>query len=294
MNHTIAGRQSSPESERLFKAFSWHYRRAKIWRSLFAIGTIGLAGASPIFVLWFPDCSKWLAALAGAWLLVGRLAMQAAERTHRREGAKIHDKFDRNLFGLDWNRAVAGPPPAEEDVTDAASRFGGPSKQVKDWYPNTHDASRPTDVLLCQRSSAVWGRRDHHAYARVLVSIATVWLVAGIALAILRGLSLEDYLVSLFLPSQPAFVDAIELIQFHFKQARSKGDVEGRLDELLEKLLRGERVGDREIEMIQEQLFQFRRDGAYVPTLFYRIRRPRGQLAMQDAVDQYLGRAQAK
>lgn len=294
MNQTIAERQRSLDNQRLFKAFSWHYRRAKAWRALFALGTIGLAAASPIMVLCYPSSSKWLASLAAVWLLAGRLAMQGLERTHRTEGAKIHDKFDRNLFDLDWNRAVAGPPPAEEDITDAASRFRGDLTRINDWYPDTRDSARPAAVLLCQRSSAVWGRRDHRAYASFLVVISVAWLVAGLVFAVVRRMSLVDYLVSLFLPSQPAFVDAIELIQFHFKQARSKGNIEGKLDEMLEQFLNRRAIKDRDIEMIQEQLFQFRRDGAYVPTLFYKIRRRRGQLGMQEAADRYLDRMHHK
>lgn len=284
---SIAERQRSPESARLYKAFSWYYKRAKRWRAARRIGTLGLAAMSPVMVYTWPESGKWLAASAGAWLLISKSLFENIERHYQRGGAQVHEQFDRDIFQLEWDPKIAGYQVAEEDIEVAAKKFRGDSTRVQTWYPDTKTAPRLLAIVLCQRSSAVWGRRDHEAYAALLAVAAASWFALGIALALTKNLSLADYLVQLFLPSQPAFVDIIELAKEHRTLSKIKLGLERRLTDLVEP---GASISETTCCDVQNQFMRLRSSGAQIPEILYSLRRKHNEPAMHEAAARILAR----
>lgn len=279
---SIRTRQNAEPFQRLFRAFTHHYRRANRWRALRSSGTVGLALASPVVTILAPGSAELLGALAGAWVLVARTLLIRLEDDDRRRGAVIQEQFDVELFGLPWNESVTGKPVAPEDIVDAAGRVDAVGL---DWYPDTDRLPWPIDVILCQRGSAVWGRRTHAAYATTLAIAAVAWFAVGVGIAVLRELSLAAYLLGLFLPSQPAFLDAADHWQSHRRQAARKAEIENRADELINLHAAGGVVGADACRTVQDHTFQLRAAGPPVPGWFYRLRRSRDQHALDAGVD---------
>lgn len=278
----IRVRQNTEPFQRLFRAFTFHYRRASRWRSLRTFGTVGLALAAPVVTILAPGSSAILGALAGGWVLVARTFLARREGDERRRAAVIQEQFDVELFGLPWNEGVTGKQVAPDDVADAARRVDAAGL---DWYPDADRLPWPVDVVLCQRGSAVWGRRTHAAYATVLAVAAASWFAAGVTLAAIRAMSLSAYLVGLFLPSQPAFLDAADLWQSHRRRAAAKLAIEACADELVDKHAAGAVVTVDDCRALQDKTFLLRAEGPPVPGWFYRLRRGRDQHAMDAGVD---------
>lgn len=91
------------------------------------------------------------------------------------EAARIQELYDTQLFHLHWNAALVGRPPVPDDVAAAARRIRDDTP-CRRWYSiDLGDTPWPADVLLCQRQSAIWSRRDRHAYG------TTVLIAAGTA-----------------------------------------------------------------------------------------------------------------
>ena len=63
---------------------------------------------------------------------------------------------------------------SEEEISKASRRLAK-TTGIKAWYPTPSDCAWPTSVLICQRSNAVWARRQHRTYAVVLICGAMVW-----------------------------------------------------------------------------------------------------------------------
>ncbi len=283
MNQPISVRQNSPEMIKLLKAFSWHYRRSKRWHRVRVTGTLAFAAAAPVVTFWLPGAADWVAAIAGAWVLLGRTIILAVEDREVRMAVTIQEQFDTDLFGLVWNGTLAGAKAAPEDITDAA-RHVRTDDGLRDWYPKTEGLPRPMDVLLCQRASAVWGRRTHMDYATTLAVAAVGWFLAGLAMAVFAKLSLAGYLVKLFLPSQPAFLDAVDLYRTHRRQSEHKRAVERHADALWARACAGDiAIGDADCRAIQDEAYRLRRRGPQVAQWFYRFRRGRDELVMRQA-----------
>jgi hypothetical protein len=236
-----------------------------------------LALGSPFVLLYRPAWGPLIGAIAGAWLFVSRRLFQPFTARFQLKGATIQDMFDCEVLGLPWNDALARRV-APEDIA-AASRKPKKTAQLADWYPADGAAKWPVSVLLCQRSNAVWGRRQHRLYGYTLRGIAAAWGVVGIVVAIAHGASTADYLVTIALPSLPALLDATELADTHLAAASSRERIEQRVD----KLLPEGSVPASDLREIQDQLFALRSTPSIVPEWFYRVLRRRFEADMKTA-----------
>ena len=252
------------------------------------MGTLALAGAAPVVTFLVPNAAEGVAAFAGAWVLVGRSLLAMAERRQLLLAVTMQEQFDTELFDLPWNEALAGHRLAAEDIADAA-RHVADDTALRDWYAETKEAPWPLDVLLCQRSSAVWGRRSHTDYALFLSVLTGAWFLVTIAMGLIANVSLGGYLIRLFLPSQPAFLDALDLIREHRRLAAKKHDIEILTDALWSAGCdEPARIQVEHCRNIQDLSYQLRRDGPQIPQWFYRRHRERDQRAMTVGVDRLL------
>ena len=271
---SITERQNDSAHLSRLLAYSHEYRVARRWRTVRMAGTLLLALASPVVVILWPEGSDLLAAIAAAWLVVGRTALTRFEDHRIDQAARVQELYDTRLFNLLWNRAVAGREPAPDDVAAAARRIKKDAP-YRDWY--TVDVSGLSDVeavILCQRQSAVWARRDHTGYSRVLYVTVAFWALFGVAFALARNMTLAEYLVKIFLPSAPAYLDSIELARSHAQHSQSREQLENDLRDLWDQ--RGTRALTlQDCREVQDAAFTVRRTGPRVPNWYYKIRRSR-------------------
>jgi hypothetical protein len=270
---SITERQNDSTHLTRLLAYSHEYRLAQVWRALRVLGTLGLAAVSPVVLVWWPHGADLLAATAAAWLVAGRTALAAFEDTHVAQAARIQELYDTRLFGLQWNTAVAGRPPAPDDISHAASRIKDTSRYL-DWYDvDVTGLPWPADVLLCQRQSSIWARRDHRAYGLYLATVGAVWFLVGVGIALARDMTLADYLVRVFLPSAPAYLDAVELARAHKRHAEARQRLEEDIADLWDR--RGIDPSMPTVEdcrRVQDGAFALRRTGPRVPNWFYKVR----------------------
>jgi hypothetical protein len=199
---------------------------------------------------------------------LSRIALEPAKSKLQRKGATAQELFDCGVFQLGWNDALARRV-SDEEIRGASGSMKRVDR-VRDWYPTDVAIEWPRSVLVCQRSNAVWGRRQHSAYAWTLWVAATLWGIVGIVVAVLDGASLGDYLVTIGLPSLPAMLDAVEVGRSHSGDAARRELLEEQIDVLLETGA----ADERELREIQDQLFLLRRDAPLVPAWFYKLVRP--------------------
>lgn len=285
----VAVTQNDSTSLRYQLAKSHFYRWAKTLYFAGAAFTLTLALMAPLVLLFGPSLGATLGAIAGAWIFVSRLLLEPFRRDYQLKGATAQECFDCRVLGLPWNEALVRPLPDEE--ISAASRAGRRStkrvEQAKDWYAATDFRLEwPRSVLMCQRSNAVWACRQHRTYGRVLASAAIAWFIVGIIVAVADGAALGTYLVTILLPSMPAFLDASELSRAHSSAARDREIIREQMDALLE----AGTAEPQEIREIQDQLFRLRREAPQVPEWFYQVIRPGYEEDMRYAVDELIKR----
>jgi hypothetical protein len=288
----IAERQNDDDTTELLCAATWHYGVAKMWHLIRVVGTLALALAAPVITFWFPQAADWVAALAAFWVLAARTLLGKAEDMAMHAGVTAQEQFDTEVFGLPWHEALAGKRLGQEDIIDASNHIrGGARAKKKNWYADTTKAPWPLNVVLCQRASAAWSRRAHQNYARVLAGAAAAWFIAGIIMGVAAHVSLAGYLIMLVLPSQPAFLDAIELVRSHWSAGKQKAELEALTDALWEKgVADPTTVTITDCREVQDHSYRLRRHSPQVAQWYYRLRRDRDEDAMIRATERKISR----
>ncbi|MEV0283497.1 S-4TM family putative pore-forming effector [Kribbella sp. NPDC050820] len=270
----IKQRQNEEEHLRRLLAYSRHYQIAHRWRRARALGTVGLASVGPILALAIPASSEVVAAVSAGWLVLGRTLLTWLEQRSTLDAVRTQELFDTSLFHLPWNTPLVGRPPAPEDQAAAARHIKDDTK-YRDWYSiELGNTPWPADVLLCQRQSMVWSRRDHHAYGTTVLITGTSWFLVGLAVALVGNLTLADYLIKIFLPSAPAFLDTLDIARQHWTHSAARRQIEERIHDLWQAYLhRSSSLRAADCREVQDSAYLLRRDGPRVPNLFYRLRR---------------------
>jgi len=172
-----------------------------------------------------------------------------------------------------WNAALAGRPPVPDDVAAAARHIRDDAQYRRRYSIDLGDTPWPADVLLCQRKSTIWNRRDHRAYGIVLIA-GVMWFLVGLTVAIARDLSLAAYLIKTFLPSAPEFLDALDLARQHWHHAAAREQLQDKIDDLWKAYAsRPASLAITDCREIQDSAYLLRRDGPGVPTAIYKLRK---------------------
>jgi len=99
-------------------------------------------------------------------------------------------------------------------------------------------------------------------------------------------INLSGYLVMLFLPSQPAFLDAMELVRSHRAAGEQKARLETMTDALWEKgAVDPSLVAVADCRSVQDHSYRLRRHSPQVAEWYYRFRRNRDEHAMRRATE---------
>jgi hypothetical protein len=283
----LGRRAASVRAGQLWQAYSRGYDLAGRWHAAQVAGTLGLALVAPMISFRWTASTEAIATVASVWLLVARIVFRPAEDWERRRAVNTQELFDTHVFELDWNAGVAGRPTAEENIAKAAARKSRPAPT--DWYKDTEDLPRPLDIVLSQRSSAVWGRGTHLAYAITLAAIGAVLLVAGVTIAAVADVGLNEYLLRIFLPTVPALLDTIDLSRLHWSASHQKGQIETAADDLWAAGMHDlSAVTPADCRRLQDQTYRLRLDCPRVPYWLYKLRWASDEQAMRAAVAQRL------
>lgn len=270
----ITQRQDNPEHLRRLLAYSRYYQIAHRWRRGRAFGTFVLAAAGPMISLFIPATTDLVAAISAGWLVLGRALLTLMEQRSTLDAVRVQEMYDTSLFHLPWNSALAGRRPSPDDVA-AAARHIKDDTDYRNWYSiDLGNTPWPADVLLCQRQSMVWSRQDRRAYGNTILIAGVTWFLIGVVIALIRDLSLANYLIKIFLPSAPAFLDSVELARQHRHHAVSRQQVEDKVNDLWEaRKTQPATLTVAACREIQDSAYLLRRDGPRVPHHFYKLRR---------------------
>ncbi|HVF05264.1 MAG TPA: S-4TM family putative pore-forming effector [Frankiaceae bacterium] len=289
----ITLRQDDDEHTRRLRAYSHLYRVGQRYRIIRAVGTAAFA-AAPLVTWQLPGIADYVAAAAGAWLIVSRLLLGWAETRQVEAAVNVQELYDTELFLLPWNTAVSGEPPLPEVVTDAARKMK-PDSRFDAWFRTDLDGVPwPADALLCQRESAVWSRADHRGYGLALLTVSAMLFLGTLAFGLLEDLTLVDYLIKLGLPISPALLDTVELGRTHLRFAgRRERLVRDMTDLVKEHRASLADVPASECRRVQDEAYRLRRDAPRVPKFYYDLRRNARHATTVEGNAELLGRPRA-
>ncbi|HLJ99316.1 MAG TPA: S-4TM family putative pore-forming effector [Streptosporangiaceae bacterium] len=288
-SNRVAERQRSPEAVELLSAYQRAYATAKHWHGVRLAGTLLVALAAPVVILFAPSLERALGAIGGGWVLAARLVLRPAQERATRFAVAVQELYDQRVLGLP-PAAVPKPPAYEQIHQQACRRAGAPDP---DWYSVRPDVGPAAAALIAQRSSTVWSRRLHHEWAIVLGSAAAGWTFLTVIIAAARGATVSEFLIAVLLPMLPALLDATDLCQAHVRAAAERSGLESELDERLDQTAEGHPPSGEDLRAQQDEINRQRLAQPPVPDWYYRLRRFSYETSMRAAADHLARRVDA-
>lgn len=292
MDNSLSGRQNTKENLLRLSAQRRTYRKAKrlsTIRMLLCLPLTPIINAAHFAAL-VPSGAEgatsdsssrlmFVSAVTAAILIVSHL-IAGAEKRLRLKAATIQESFDCDVLGLQWNDAVAGPPPTYEDVYELAGDFVRESDEyeaLRNWYPTIVDAPMDPKVrTICQRMNAVWDSRQRAPFMKAVRVFTIGAMAVSVTWGALLDVSLRAYLVGGAIPMLPLILFFLRFQNQTTEALRTARSIQRRIEASADGLTKHDDADcktDAQARMIQDDIFRHRAHAPFVPDWYYRFRK---------------------
>lgn len=301
MDNGIVSRQNQPDSIRLLAAQRKLYSRVKRfagWQTLLAVLT---PLASAVAVTVEPKLDVWAAFVGIIVALLDTIWLDPRQSALRGLGAKVQEKFDCTVLQLEWNTALAGKPPSPEEIHAAAKNYrtsrGAP---LENWYPTSLSSIPLYQArVICQRTNCWWDSELRRRYGTWVVSTVVVLVLIVFTLGLVKGMSLQSFVLAVLAPLLPAVQWAARERTRQIETAKESDRLREYSESVWEDIVRGKSL-EREIvrcsRELQDGILVRRREGAAIFDWVYRCLRRKqeeqmnvGAQAMLDQIQKTSG-----
>lgn len=279
----IFAAQNTTDAQRKVAAQARLYSDAKDWLNTRLALIAALALVSAVSALLATNEARTvIGAGGGVLLLILSFVGANIEKRQRLLAVAVQEEFDTDVFRLPWN-SIELNRPSPLVVAKAAARYKG--GREKNWYGDTKGTHRPFDVLICQSSNLGWGASTHRAWAWILAGSLALLVGLATVTALTLGLSRNDVLVALVLPSLALLKEIVEQIRANFETAKAKEATEAKISAAWAEGLSGKQIPSEEtLRSIQNKILSFRQQNPYVPDWFDKKLHAKNESAMQATV----------
>jgi len=286
-------RQDQDEALRLLIAQRRLYRRAKRWLVLRWFGMVVIGLGAPLVSVARPELAVLAGAVAGVWIFLGRTALAAAQTATGAKAAAVQERFDFFVYAMPESIDRSALPSLEE-----IAKIAGPDTELQDvaqrerlleWYPIEDSDPGLVAVAICQRANASYADRLLRTTTIVWTSLTVLWFAVLVAVSVYASLSLSQFMLGVFLPILPAFLDIAQYVVGIRRAAWDRKDLAGSIEERLEGT--GNAIDGQDLMVWQERLYALRRSTPEVPDFVYNLRRKANELAMHSVARQLAERA---
>jgi hypothetical protein len=238
-------------------------KRIQAWQLILSVPCV-IAWSFSILV--FPGLRVYEAMWGIAVTIVSSVALDRWQATLKEKAAKIQEQFDCDVLQMEWPDLKAGARPDAEIIAEYSAcyrRVDPDHKGVRNWYPRVV-GSLPMYLarLVCQRSSCWWDAKLRRRYAVWVLITLGVFSAFVITLGLLKGATLQDFVLAGIMPLMPAITLALRQFYEHNDAAARADKLKECAERLWSEALRstlspdGTAVRSRQM---QDEIFEHRR-----------------------------------
>jgi hypothetical protein len=285
---SIPERQNTDAQVNLLAAASTVYGRAKRLMALQLALTVPGALACSLVMAWQPSLKIWTTFFSVTVALLDTLWLSRAQARLKKRGATLQQMFDCNLFGLPWRPLRCGKPVASEDVlADAKKHLTRPDARdaLLDWYPKeAGELPWPLARRVCQRATLRWDLRQRDRVRGALTATLSVLAAAVFLIALLRGNTVEQMILTVYVPLAPAVLWTLREILAQRDAIQADERDLAHVESLWSQAITGKLTETELLEqslLVQDALFDARSRSPLVFNWVYRLLQKRQQEQME-------------
>ncbi len=246
---------------------------------------------SKYFGLQQQDYSNWLAVASIIILSIDKLIIGEKIDTVRETAAKIQEDFDRELFGLGWNSALAGSQPRIEDIIKHGEWYlkKHTDAKLRDWYAVESDSiPHKFQVLICQNSSLYWDASLRQKINYIVIVGGTIIFAAALISCFALDLSTSAIVTNLTALLGPILGYGYNTLKENKASVTNSERLLECLEQSLNHATQNKSDADilKSIEAIQDQLYVKRKSDWLIPDVFYKILRNSDENIMRQTTRQ--------
>jgi hypothetical protein len=205
------------------------YATAKVvfgWQ-VFLAGPIAVLGA--VLVIFQPSLKVHVAAWGILVSLCDVFWLASWQKSLRSSAAKIQELFDCDVLQLRWNDLKVGKRPDPELIKEQSLKYkkwAHKMTALQNWYSVAVD-ELPLHIarIICQRTNCWWDGKQRRAYSYLIIGTVSCVFLILLALAMIGGISVEEFILKVIAPFAPALLLGI-------RQFSEQRDAANRLDQL--------------------------------------------------------------
>lgn len=297
LRNNIPTQQATDVNRSLLRARHRNYRAAKVTQGLLVLVSIIL----PVIGVWvgpqIPETRPYLA-LASLILLVMETALfDRIQKDRLKRGAKLQEQFDTDVFGLPWNRFVAGTPVEHEDVRRLSAKSLSKKREAHflTWY-EVCLGRLPLHLarLIGQRTNISYDARLRRRYGGWLLTLTLLFGVALLYTGLYKGLQFPDLIMTLVVPFLPVLTWALRERMQQANAAISLTNLNGEWDKIWTNALGGAdaAVLTAESRALQDAIYQHRERSPLVFDWVYSIFRSANEEEAHHAAEDLVRKAE--
>ncbi|QZD72625.1 S-4TM family putative pore-forming effector [Pseudomonas sp. 3-2] len=287
----IKNKQNTPENIQKIAAFRRLYSIAKkynngyimlnvVMMTVLTFLSIGLNSEelAKYFNFQQRDYSNWLAVASIIVLTIDKLIIGEKIDSTRELAAKIQEKFDREIFNLGWNSALAGSQPRSEDIVKHGEWYlrKHTDAKLRDWYAVKSDAvQHKFQILICQNSSLYWDASLRKKINYIVLIFGILIFAAALILCFAFDLSASAIVTNLTALLGPTLDYGYNTLKENKTSISNSERLLECLDQSLTNAAQNQNDSEiyKSIEAIQDQLYVKRKSDWLIPDFFYKILR---------------------
>ncbi|WP_411360339.1 S-4TM family putative pore-forming effector [Pseudidiomarina salilacus] len=206
--------------------------------------------------------------------------------------AKIQERFDTHVFGMPWNKTLAGAKPDAEVINSLKNKFyrvnSNKREHLTNWYnPKVAVVDHNKGVLLCQRMNLYWDKAIRETVnERTLIALA-FWCTSILVVALIQDVSLQTFLLTVVCPLLPILIYSLKLISDNRKSITTLT----RLKEVLESTwmdATNQHLTLANLRDVQNEIFQHRKTNRPISDRFYWKRKDDFESDAQYSIEQMI------
>jgi hypothetical protein len=194
----------------------------------------------------------------------------------KEEAATIQEEFDCDVLGIPQNHIKIGTHSMMEVIQEKSHKYIVKNKNynsLTNWYPGIDDEENRFYRLFCQATNCWWNQNLRKWYTQILVSVLACVFIILMLLAIIKGITVSVFLMSVLSPILPAFLLVYKTKKDNGKSIDNLNHMKGKLDEIICRAESSEIYSDEQLikdsRCLQDMIFDNRASSPLIPDRVY-------------------------
>lgn len=281
-NNTINNKQNEVNIIDMLAAQRKLYDDAKKYSYLNIIFCVLVVVIILISKLFFRDCEVLInfATMYGLVALILKYFFSASRNKKRNLAARIQQLIDITLFRLEWTSIICGKKPTSEDIYYAKKKQN--AKGLKDWYPLCIGGlDQSVATLICQQTNVIYNQKLRKKFLMYCNWFMAIVCILVLFTTLYKNMSICKILINMIVPIIPLISWYYDLRKDIISNSSKLEELKTYIQNCKDNLLQNKNnPTDKELQTIQNLIFQHRDSCYLIPSCIYNYLRDESENAM--------------